>query len=176
MNGKLMRYLIVIILASVVLFSNCEPSKERNKISFKSPINQISDTITFLNGYLSNYGEVNYYLDEYNLLRIDNNEIGILDTAFLNLKNLEVKGFTKTDQQIFQTILLLNRNGINSCFRHRNLGFIVYDYKPTIENEFTDIRYIVCSKSSLEEFSDRIEGYAYVLDYQEDLYLIGLID
>ncbi len=174
MNIKLMRYFNIIILATLVLLGSCEPSKERNKISFKCSTKQINDTITFLNGYLSNYSEVNYYLDENNLLRIDNVEIGILDSTFLKFENLKAKGYTKTDQQIFQTILYLRRNGINSCFRHRDLDFLVYDYKPTSENEFADIRYIVCSELYMDEILDIIEGYAYVLDHQADLYLIGL--
>jgi len=173
----MMRYFVQIILAIFICaVAGCSKTKERDIISFKVPLKEMEDTIEVMNFLLSSYNEVNYYIDEADVLQIGTNEVGKIDSLFLAKTKLNPSKYSNTDLRIFSIILFLKYNEINSCFRHRDLGVIVYDYKPTKDDRFEDVRYIVLDDGQLDTNSSRFKNSQYVLDRKDNLLLIAPVE
>lgn len=171
---KTMRYLLLFVLC--ICISGCSNTNERNTISFKVSLSTIADSIKVMNSLLSAYNEVNYYIDDANMLLIGTKEIGKVDSVFLSTLKLNPLNYSNTDIRIFSIILFLKNNEINSCFRHRDLGVIVYDYKPTKDDRFEDVRYIVIDDGQLDTNSSRFKNSQYVLDRKDNLLLIAPVE
>src|SRR5690606_19729709 len=106
-------------------------------------------------------------------LLIGTKEVGVVDSVFLSKLKLNPLNYSNTDIRFFSIILFLKYNEINSCFRHRDLGVIVYDYKPTKDDRFEDVRYIVLDDGQLDPSSSRFKNSQYVLDRKDNLLLIA---
>lgn len=145
----------IISIALCAFLISCTGSVERNSISFESPFAEISDAIQYINLVSAHLDEVNYYIDDGNVLRSNNKIVGVLNDSFLSPNNLITNEISETDEKLFRAILLLKKNGIDAFFRHRVLAMLVYDYKPTEDNEFEDIRYLVYSEMNDDDFSVR---------------------
>ncbi len=144
----------------------------RNKISFKVPSSDIKDSIKVMNSLLGSFSEINYYIDDANILSIGTKKIGKIDSLFLSQLKSSPSNFNDTDIQTFSIILFLKSNGINSCFRHRDLGIIVYDYKPTKEDRFEDIRYVILNDGRVNINSNFFRNSYFILDKKDSLLLI----
>lgn len=171
-----MKYLFKTILILCICTVGCNNINNRDKISFKVPSSEIKDSLKVINSLLSSYSEINYYIDDANILTIGTNKIGKIDSLFLSQLKSSPSNFKNTDSRILSIILFLKNNGINSCFRHRDLGIIVYDYKPTKEDRFEDVRYIVLNDSQLDINSIRLKNSQFILDKKDSLLLIKPID
>jgi hypothetical protein len=173
----MIRYFVQIILAIVFCtLAGCSNTKERDTISFKVSLKAMEDTLKVMNFLLSSYNEVNYYFDEANVLLIGTNEVGKIDSLFLAQIKLKPSKYSNTDLRIFSIILFLKSNEINSCFRHRNLGVIVYNYKPTKDDKFEDVRYIILNDGQLDTNSNMFRNSQYIIDKKDNLILIAPID
>lgn len=169
-----MRYLFQLLFVLCICITGC--SNERDTISFKVSLSTIADSIKVMNSLLSPYNEVNYYIDDANMLLIGTKEVGKVDSVFLSKLKLNPLNYTNTDIRFFSIILFLKYNEINSCFRHRDLGVIVYDYKPTKDDRFEDVRYIVLDDGQLDTNSSRFKNSQYVLDRKDNLLLIAPVE
>lgn len=170
-----MRYFFQIITVFICIVG-CSDINKRDKISFKAPLSEIEDSIKVMNTLLNSYREVSYYIDDANILLIGTNEVGKIDSSFLAQIRLNPSNYTNMDVRIFTIILFLKNNEINSCFKHRELGVIVYDYKPTKEDSFEDVRYIVLNDGRLDINSSVFKNSQYILDKKGKLFLIAPID
>ena len=170
-----MGYFFQIIILCICI-TGCSNTSKRDKISFKVPLSEIEDSIKVMNSLLNSNREVNYYIDDANILIIGTTEVGKIDSLFLAQLRLNPSNYTNTDIRIFSIILFLKSNEINSCFRHRELGVIVYDYQPTKEDRFEDIRYIVLNDGKLDINSSRFKNSQYIVDEKGNLLLIAPID
>jgi len=170
-----MRYLFQILIVLFII-AGCINKNERNTISFSASLSTIADSIKVMNTFLSSYNEVNYYIDDANTLLIGTKKIGKIDSIFLSKLKLNRQNYTNTDIQFFAIILFLKNNDINSCFKHRTLGVIVYDYKPTKDDRFEDVRYIVLDDEQFDTNSIGFKKFYYVLDRKDDLVLIAPIE
>lgn len=169
-----MRHLLYLIIALSILFVCCKKTDNRDTISFKDRLSDIEDSIKVMNNLLSPYQEVNYYIDDANILSFGTKEVGKIDSSSLNqFKNAPSK-YTNTDIRIFTIILFLKSNDINSCFRHRTLDNIVYDYKPTKDDRFEDVRYIIMDDGQID--SNRFRNSHKILDKKNKLILIAPIE
>jgi hypothetical protein len=168
-----MRYLFQLLFVLCICVIACSDLKERDTISFKVPISTIADSIIVMNSLLNSYNEVNYYIDDDNMLLIGTKEVGRVDSVFLSKLKLNPLNYTNTDIRFFSIILYLKNNEINSCFRHRDLGVIVYDYKPTKDDKFEDVRYIILDDGQLDTNSSKFKNSQYVLDRKNNLILIA---
>jgi hypothetical protein len=173
---KTMRYLFQLLFVLCICITGCSNTNERDTISFKVPLSTIADSIKVMNSLLSSYNEVNYYIDDANVLLIGTKEVGKVDSVFLSKLKLNPLNYTNTDIRIFSIILFLKYNEINSCFRRRDLGVIVYDYKPTKDDKFEDVRYIVLDDGLLDANSSRFKNSQYVLDRKDNLLLIAPVE
>jgi hypothetical protein len=171
-----MRYLFQLLFVLSIYFTGCSDINEKDTISFKVSLSTIADSIKMMNSLLSSYKEVNYYIDDANILIIGTKEVGRVDSEFLSKLKLNPLNYTDTDIRFFSIILFLKENEINSCFRHRDLGVIVYNYKPTKDDEFEDVRYIVLDDGQLDTNSIRFRNSQHVLDRKDKLLLIAPIE
>lgn len=171
-----MRYLLQLLFLLCICVAGCGNTNKRDTISFKVPLSVMADSIKMMNSLLSTYNEVNYYIDDANVLLIGTKEIGKIDSSFLAHLKLDTSNYTKTDLRIFSIILFLKSNEINSCFRHRDLGVIVYDYRPTKDDRFEDVRYVVLDDGQLDINSSRFKNSQHILDKKDNLLLIAPID
>lgn len=171
-----MKYLLQLLLALCIYLTGCNDANEKNTISFKVSNSLIADSIKVMNSLLSSYNEVNYYIDDANILIIGTKEVGRVDSEFVSKLRLNPLNYTNTDIRFFSIILFLKENEINSCFRHRDLGVIVYDYKPTKDDEFEDVRYIILDDGQLDTNSYGFKNSQHVLDRKDNLILIAPIE
>lgn len=170
-----MRHFKYLIIVLSILFVCCKFTNTRDTIGFKDPLSDIEDSIKVMNNLLSPYQEVNYYIDDGNILSFGTKEIGKIDTSSLEQFKKDSLKYTNTDIRIFAIILFLKGNDINSCFRHRTLDKIVYDYKPTDDwDEFEDIRYIILDDGQID--SNGFRNSHKILDKKNKLILIAPIE
>ena len=173
---KGMRRLFKSLFILCFFITGCSNINERNTLSFKVSSSTIADSIKEMNSLLSSYNEVNYYIDDANVLFIGTKEVGKVDSAFISNLKSNPLNFTNTDIRIFSIIQFLKYNEINSCFRHRDLGVIVYDYKPPKDDSFEDVRYIVLDDGQLDTNSSRFSNSQYILDRKDSLLLIAPLE
>ena len=136
----------------------------------------MEDSLKVMNSLLSSYSDFNYQIDESNVLLIGTNKVGKIDSSFLSQIKLNPLKYSNSDRRIFSIILFLKSNEINSCFRYLDLGVIVYDYKPTKEDLFEDIRYIIFNDGHIDTNSNRFKNSHKILDTKDKLLLIAPID
>jgi hypothetical protein len=165
---KIMKYFFQAILFFCICIIGCRNVSDRDKIVFKVPLSEIEDSIRVMNSLLNSYNEVNYYIDDENNLFVGTNGIGKIDSIILHQIKSNPLNFTNTDIRIFSIILFLKNNRINSCFRHRDIKAIVYDYNPTKKDRFEDVRYIVLNENQLYINSNEF----HILDKKDNLLLI----
>lgn len=170
-----MRHLLYFIISSCILFVSCSQTNTRDTIIFKTQSSEIEDSIRVMNILLSSYQEVNYYMDDANNLFIGTKEVGKINSSTLDQFKKSSK-YTKTDIRIFALILFFKNNDINSCFRHRDLDIIVFDYKPTRDDRFEDVRYIIFDDGQIDINSNRFRNSQKILDKKNKLILIAPID
>lgn len=172
-----MRHLFQLLLALCICVAGCRNINERDTILFKASLSEVTDSIKVMNSLLSSYKEFNYYVDDANKLLIGTKEVGKIDSVFLSKLKLKQSNYTNTDIRIFAIILFLKSNEIKSCYRDRDLGVIVYDYKPTDDwDEFEDIRYIVLDDGQLDINSSQFKNSYKVLDKDNNLLLIAPVE
>ncbi|MFZ7131342.1 MAG: hypothetical protein ACOWWR_03185 [Eubacteriales bacterium] len=176
MNGKYkivaMRITALILSFLFIIITSCNSSNKRNVISFKVPAEQIADTIKVMNSIIGDLAEVNYYIDGNNILLFGTEEVGKLDSTFIIKAKKDTSKYSQTDIRLFNIILFLKQNEINSCFRHRDFGAIVYDYRPTKDDRFDDVRYIIL-QGDVDINSARFLNSQVVLDKKSNLFLIA---
>jgi hypothetical protein len=168
-----MSKLIIIVL---FLSITCQCTNDRNKISFNVPIVAMEDSIKVMNSILSSYSEFNYYLDDANVLYLGTNKVAKIDSNFLGQANSLHSKYTGNDKRFFSIILFLKANSINSCYRDKQLGVIVYDFKPTKDDRFEDIRLVIINDNQIDTKSMWFKKLYNILDDKEDLLLISPID
>jgi len=172
-----MRYLFQLIFVLCVCITGCSNTNERDTISFKVSLSTIADSIKVMNSLLSSYNEVSYYIDDANMLLIGTKEVGKVDSVFLSKLKLNPLNYTNTDIRIFSILLFLKHNEISSCYRDRDLGVIVYDYKSIEDwDEFDDIRNIVLDDGQINMNSSRFKNSQKVLDRKDNLILIAPVE
>jgi hypothetical protein len=169
-----MRHFIYPIIVLSILFVCCKYTNTRDTISFKDRLSDIEDSIKVMNNLLNPYQEVNYYIDDENILSFGTKEVGKIDSSSLDHLKKDPSKYTNKDIRIFAIILFLKRNDINSCFRHRTLDKIVYDYKPTKDDRFEDVRYIIFDDGQID--SNGFRNSHKILDKKNNLILIAPIE
>ncbi len=175
-DGKKMGGFFKIIFILHLFFVSCSNTNNRNTITFKVPIAVMGDSIKVMNSLVNPYAEFNYYIDDVNVLYLSNHMIGKIDSSFLAQIKLKPSNYSKNDVRIFSLILFLKNNEINSCFKLTELGVLVYDYKPTKEDRFEDIRYILLENDHIDINSMRFRNSYITLDKKNGLILIAPID
>ena len=165
---------IIFIVCFCISFYSC--THNRDKISFNAPVRVLEDSIKVMNSILSPYSEFNYYLDDRNVLYMATQKVGKIDSSFLAQTNSTTSKYTANDKRFFSIISFLKANEINSCYRERQLGVIVYDFKATKDDDFTDIRLVIIDDNQIDTKSVWFKKLYNILDKKEDLLLIAPID
>lgn len=160
------------IVISCLFVISCNISNKRNIISFKVPFEQVADSIKVVNNIFLHKSLINYYIYDDNTLLFGTKEIGVLDSMLINKAKQDTSIYSQMDIRLFNIILFLKKNGINSCFEHRDFGSIVYCYKSTEENIFDDTRYILL-KNDIDSNSFNFFKSQKIIDQKGELFLVA---
>jgi hypothetical protein len=172
-----------LIFYFLFLGSCSSQSEVRNTISFKDSVTTVQDSIKLMTSYLDRIKDAdvkNLFFDHDDYLYINNVKIARMSIGdridFLDSVQ-HVTGLSKSDSyKLVSLALFLKDNNISACFKHHFFGEYFYEYRPTLENDYEDIRYILIYDESLKDLKGSDVISYQLLDRKQDLLLIAPAD
>lgn len=183
LNNIRYKILYLVIVMTAILSSCSYNDAERNKLVFINSIDEVQDSIRVMNSMLDIFIDdkiINYYIVDENYLYVNSKPVG---KVFLNgliqikdslsvlseLNKLQIERLTKI-------ALFLKRNFI--CGAYKNVFFerYFYDYRPTPEVEYKDLRVIFYGDENSKNLPCSPVERVNFLEHQKNLFLISFTD